>query len=127
MNDDDARTFAATWVDAWNRRDRDAIRAHYDQDAVLTSPMAARWFARDDGTVRGADELDDYLAVGLDAAPDLHLEFQHALAGVNGVTVVYTRENGTLMAEVMILNAAGRIRRAWAFCNGLIFPEWPRD
>lgn len=127
MNDFDAGAFAAAWVDAWNRHDPDAIRAHYAPDVVLTSPMAARWFARDDGTVRGSDELQDYLAVGLDTAPDLHLEVHHALAGVDGVTVVYTRENGALVAEVMILNPAGRICRAWAFYHGLVFPEWPRD
>ncbi len=114
MNDDDARAFAGAWVDAWNRR-------------VLTSPLAARWFARDDGTVRGAAELREYLDVGFYHAPDLHLEVQHTLVGVEGVTVVYTRENGAVVAEVMNLDAAGRIRFARAFYHGLVLPEWPRD
>lgn len=127
MNDDDAHAFAAAWVDAWNRHDLDAIRAHYDDDVVLTSPLAARWFARADGTLRGAAELQDYLAAEFQAAPDLHLEVQHTLIGVDGVTVVYTRESGALMAEVMSLNEGGRIRRAWAFCHGPVFPEWPPD
>lgn len=127
MNDDDARAFAAAWVDAWNRRDLDAILAHYAADVVLTSPLAARWFARADGTVLGTAELRDYLTVGLHAAPDLHLEVHHTLVGVDGVTVVYTRENGALVAEVMNLNAAGRIRRAWAFYHSLVLPEWPPD
>lgn len=127
MDDDDARTFAATWVDAWNRRDPEAILAHYDADVVLTSPLAARWFSRDDGTLRGLAELRDYLAVGFDVAPDLHFEVHHTLAGVNGVTVVYSRENGAQVAEVMILDAARRIRRAWAYYQGLVHPECPPD
>ena len=127
MNDDDARAFAGAWVDAWNRRDPDAILAHYASDAVLTSPLAARWFARDDGTVRGAAELREYLDVGLYHAPDLHLDVQHTLVGVEGVTIVYTRENGAVVAEVLSLDAAGRIRLARAFYHGLVLPEWPPD
>ena len=43
MNEDDARAFAAAWADVWNRRNLDAILAHYADDVVLTSPLAARW------------------------------------------------------------------------------------
>lgn len=127
MNDDDARAVAGAWVAAWNRRDLDAVLACYSADAVLTSPQAAHWFARDDGTIRGTDELRDYLEVEFNAAPQLHLEVQHTLVGVDGVTVVYARENGAVVAEVMNLDAAGRIRVARAFFQGLVFPERPRD
>jgi ketosteroid isomerase-like protein len=127
MNEEDAHAFVAAWADAWNRRDLNDVLAQYTADVELTSPLAAHWFARDDGTVRGTAELQDYLDVGFKAAPDLHLEVRHTLVGVDGVTVVYTRENGALIAEVMVLNAAGRIRRAWSYCHGLSLPEWPAD
>ena len=89
--------------------------------------QAAHWFARDDGTIRGTDELRDYLEVEFNTAPQLHLEVQHTLVGVDGVTVVYARENGAVVAEVMNLDPAGRIRVARAFFQGLVFPERPRD
>jgi ketosteroid isomerase-like protein len=127
MNDDDARAFAAAWVDAWNRRDPDAIRAHYATDVVLTSPLAARWYARADGTLRGADELQDFLDVEFHTAPDLHIELHHILIGVDGVTVVYSREDGAVVAEVLNLDEAGRIRRASAYYYGLPLREWPTD
>jgi ketosteroid isomerase-like protein len=127
MNDDDSRALAAAWVDAWNRRDVDAILARYSDDVVLTSPLTARWFGRADGSLHGDAELRDYLAVEFQAAPNLHLEVHHTLVGVDGVTVVYRREDGALVAEVMIINDAGRIRRAWAFYDGLVLPEWPCD
>ena len=123
MNDDDARAFAAAWVDAWNRRDVDAILARCTDDVVLTSPLAART----DGTLRGAAEVRDYLDVELHACPDLHLEVQHTLAGVDGITIVYTRESGALVAEVMILDAAGCIRRASVFYHHPVRPELPPD
>ena len=68
MNDDDAYAFAAAWVDAWNRRDLDAILEHYAADVELTSPLAVR----SDGTLRGTAELRDYLDVEFHACPDLH-------------------------------------------------------
>ena len=127
MLDDRAYGFAAAWVAAWNRRDLDAILEHYADDVVLTSPLVARRFARADGTLRGRDELREYVAVGLDSAPHLRIEPHHTLVGVDGVTVVYTRENGALVAEVMILDAQGKVRRARAFYHGLLLPEWPPD
>src|SRR5262245_33350589 len=53
MNEEDAHAFVAAWADAWNRRDLNGILARYTSDVELTSPLAAHWFARDDGTVRG--------------------------------------------------------------------------
>jgi hypothetical protein len=99
----------------------------YDDDAVLTSPMAARWFARADGTLRGKHEVRDYVAAGLDCAPDLHLEPQHTLVGVDGVTVLYMRETGALVAEMMLLTEVGTVRRARIFYHGLKLTQWPPD
>jgi ketosteroid isomerase-like protein len=127
MLDAEAHRFAAAWVAAWNRRDLDAIVEHYADDIVLTSPLVARRFVRVDGTLRGRDELREYVAVGLHSAPNLRIEPHHTLVGMDGVTVVYTRENGALVAEVMILNAQGKVRRARAFYHGLFLPEWPPD
>jgi ketosteroid isomerase-like protein len=127
MREDEVYRFVATWVAAWNQRDLDAITEHYADDVVLTSPLVARRFARASGTLRGRDELREYVAVGLHSAPNLYIEPHHTLVGVDGVTVVYTRENGALVAEVMILTPEGKVRRARAFYHGLLLPEWPPD
>jgi ketosteroid isomerase-like protein len=36
----EALEFAARWVAAWNRRDVDAVLAHYVDDATFISPKA---------------------------------------------------------------------------------------
>ena len=110
----------------WNCRDLDAVLACYSADAVLTSPEAPHWFARDDGTIRGTDELRDYLEVEFNALPS-GTSRSSTRWSADGVTVVYARENGAVVAQVMNLDAAGRIRVARAFFQGLVFPERPRD
>jgi ketosteroid isomerase-like protein len=127
MMSTEATRFATVWIDAWNRRDVDAILGLYADDVVLTSPLAARWLARTDGTLHGLDELRDYVATGLDSAPGLHLEPRHTLVGVDSVTVVYARETGTLVAEVMQLTAAGTVWRAHTFFLEPQLSEWVHD
>ena len=127
MDEDTARRIAAAWVAAWNRRDLDAILDCYAEQAVITSPLVGRRFARSDGTLRGLAELREYLAVSLPAAPDLHITPQHTLVGVDGVAVLYERESGALVAEVLLFDAAGKIRRSYAFYHGQHLAEWPPD
>ena len=37
----EAQGFAEEWAAAWNRRDVDAVLAHFHDDVVFTSPVAA--------------------------------------------------------------------------------------
>jgi SnoaL-like domain len=127
MTEDEARRISTSWVAAWNRGDLEAIVAHYAESIVLTSPLVARRFARADGTLRGLAELREYVAVGLHGAPDLRIEPRATLIGVDGVTVLYARESGALVAEVLRFDAAGKVRRSYVFYHGQHLAEWPTD
>jgi ketosteroid isomerase-like protein len=61
--------FARDWVDAWNRSDADAVLAHYADDAVFVSPLAAR--VTGNAEVRGKAALGAYWrkALGLLTSP----------------------------------------------------------
>ena len=43
MTEDEARSFAADWIEAWNSHDLDRIMTHYAEDLVLVSPIAAQF------------------------------------------------------------------------------------
>src|SRR5271165_2995773 len=106
-----AREFAQDWVDAWNGHDLERILTHYDDEALLTSPVAAR-LLNGDGTVRGKAALREYFLRGLQAFPDLRFDLIDALWGTETIVVYYfnnVRRNKT--AEVMLMNSAGKIRR----------------
>ena len=58
MTKAEALEFAERWVEAWNRRDIDAVLAHYLEDATFVSPKAQTFVGTP--VIRGKDELERY-------------------------------------------------------------------
>lgn len=54
----DPNAFASTWIEAWNRRDIDALVSHYTPDARFVSPVAAK--RTGSSVVIGREALADY-------------------------------------------------------------------
>jgi ketosteroid isomerase-like protein len=105
--------FAQDWLEAWNAHDLERILAHYAESVEFTSPLVARFFDVPDRALHGKAALRDYFGKALDAAPGLRFELLHVLEGVASVTLVYrSLPRDVLAAEVMELDAAGRVRRA---------------
>jgi predicted ester cyclase len=109
-----ARAFAEEWVNGWNSHDLERILAHYDDEVILTSPVALK-LLHGDGTVRGKAALREYFLRGLQAYPDLRFDLIDALWGTETIVIYYINNvRGSKTAEVMLLNAAGKICRVWA-------------
>jgi ketosteroid isomerase-like protein len=109
-----ARVLAEEWIAAWNRHDLDAILLHYAEEVEFTSPFVVRLLDDPTGTVRGKAALRDYFARGLAAYPDLRFELLQVLVGVESVSVYYRSVGNRLAAEVMELDAQGRVVRVLA-------------
>lgn len=101
------------WCEAWNRRDLDAVMAHYAVDVVFTSPTVVTRWGHADGTLRGIDALRAHFAIGI-AAPDLHFDLVDVLQGTGETTVLYRRETGALVADANVYDVHGHIVRAVA-------------
>lgn len=99
-----ARQFAEDWVAAWNRRDLEAILSHYTDDIILQSPLALERLGLPEGRVSGKAAVRAYFQHGLDMTPNLHFELIDVLIGVDGVTILYSRETNTLVGDVTVLN-----------------------
>ena len=61
-----AQAFAKEWIDAWNSHDLERILTHYDDEVLLTSPVALN-IQSGDGNVRGKEALRAYFQRGLQA------------------------------------------------------------
>lgn len=108
------REFAHEWASAWNTHDLERILAHYDEQVILTSPVALRLLSGD-GTVRGKPALRDYFAKGLQAFPSLRFNLAEVFWGTETIVLSYLNNvRGNKTAEVMLMNSAGRICRVWA-------------
>ncbi len=96
--------FAQLWVDAWNNHDVEAVLAHFHEDVVFTSPVAARVVPASGGQVRGKPALRDYWTRALAQLPDLHFEIVGVYRGVSTVVINYRNHRGQLVNEVLIFD-----------------------
>ena len=109
ISEEQAAAFARDWFDAWNRHDLEAILAHYDENVVFRSPFVAKLAGEPFGTLRGRTRLRAYFAEALRKYPDLHFSDLRVHAGVSSVALTYRSVAGLDAAEVMTLDAAGRV------------------
>ena len=109
-----AREFAQEWIDAWNSHDLERILTHYEDEVLLSSPVALK-LLKGDGTVRGKAALREYFLLGIQAFPNLRFDLIDTLWGTETIVICYFNNvRGSKTAEVMLLNAAGKIRHVWA-------------
>jgi acyl-CoA thioesterase FadM/ketosteroid isomerase-like protein len=117
MTDVWAQAFARSWTDAWNRRDVEAVLAHYADDAVFVSPTAARVVGNP--VVEGKAALRAYWQAALEQIESLKFTLEEALwsARTGTLTVVYQSQLGsqapTRAVEIMSFRA-GRVVRGEA-------------
>ena len=104
MDHDTAIEFAQRWRGDWNAHDLDALLAHFTDDVVFTSPIAAQVMPGCDGTLRGKAELRQYWAEGLRRIPDLHFEVEDVYVGVHTVVINYRNHVGNLVNEVLVFD-----------------------
>ena len=107
-----AQTFAAQWLDAWNRHDIEAILSHYADDIVFLSPLAHQRVGN--GQVIGIEALRDYWSIGLAQQPHLRFELDRVLTGYGVVTICYRNHRGQSVAETFEFQEFGKVKRAYA-------------
>ncbi len=104
MDRQQARIRAEQWIGAWNERNLDAIMEHYTPSVRFSAPTVISRWKKADGILMGTDALRQHFKRGLERAPNLHFELVDVLMGVDGMTIVYRRETGALVVDVVLLN-----------------------
>jgi hypothetical protein len=92
MDREGTAEFASHWAEAWNRRDLDALLAHFSDAVVFSSPRALE--AVGAPTVRGKAALRRYWEIALQRANVLHFSVERVLwdAAASELAIVYDRE-----------------------------------
>lgn len=111
MDGKSAHRFVASWLRAWNAHDIDGVVAHFAEDAIFTSPVAAQLLPETGGVLRGTDEIRRYWTIGLERIPDLHFEIENVYAGLSTIVINYRNHTGALVAEVLRFDGSGRVTR----------------
>jgi len=92
--------------------------AHYADNVVLTSPVAAMLLNDPEGMVRGKEPLRGYFQKGLQAYPDLKFELIEVMWGLTSVVLHYRNQKGTKSGEFMEFDPHGKIMRVVANYSG---------
>ena len=98
--------FADDWVQAWNSHDVEAVLAHFHDDVVFSSPIAARLLPDSLGVVRGKEALRHYWTTPLVLLPDLHFDVIGVYQGESTLVINYRNHRGELVNEVLTFDGA---------------------
>ena len=96
--------FSREWIAGWNAHDLNAVLAHFHDDVVFTSPLAAQLVPDSRGVIRGKTALRAYWTEGLERSPDLHFVLEGVYVGVNTLVIHYLRHDRRLANEVLIFD-----------------------
>ena len=123
LNHDGMMRFAADWIANWNRRDVDAVLAHFAEEAEFTSPLARTFAGR--SVLRGKVELEAYWRAALGRIQVLEFVLDRAIWDERRRELVVICEanlNGERKraCEIMTFDAEGRQVRGEAMYGALI-------
>ncbi len=97
----DAVAFSEQWVEAWNAHDVELVLAHFHEDVVFTSPVAARLLPDTAGVVHGKVALRHYWTQALQRIPNLRFVVEDVYQGVDTIAIVYRNQADSLVCEVL--------------------------
>ena len=105
----DPDTYAEEWIGAWNAHDIEAVLAHFSDDVVFTSPVAARVVPESGGALRGKAALRDYWTKALAQQPELRFEMIGVYRGESTLVINYRNHRRQLVNEVLGLQTSSEI------------------
>ena len=112
-----AQSFARQWIGAWNSHDLTAIMQLYADDIVFQSPYIIKLGMNEEGVITSKSELETYFSKALTVYSDLHFELHEVLCGASSVILLYKSVNDRMAAELMQLDAEGKISLVKAHYN----------
>lgn len=112
LNKEFAQNFAHNWIDAWNRRDLQAILDHYAEEIEFSSPLAHKLGAGEHGQILGKQHLTRYWSQALAGISELHLSLEVVLLGTDSLTLLYDGPAGRA-TETMWFSPAGLVNRSF--------------
>ncbi len=107
-----ARTFATSWIAAWNAHDIERILSHYCDDFEMVSPLIVSRMGVPSGVLKGKAAVRPYWEIGLAAEPPLRFELLDVFVGIDSVVIYYDSFGRNRVAELFYFNADGLVTRA---------------
>ena len=105
----DAKAFSRQWAQLWNAHDVEALLAHFHNDVLWTSPVAAEMYPETAGVIRGKASLRRYWTGAVKRLTDLHFVVEAVYRGIDTVVINYRNQKGGLVNEVLRFDDDGMV------------------
>lgn len=92
MNSSSLETLAHKWLDAFNRKDLEALLNLYDRDAQHYSPKLKLRKPETNGLINGREQLRAWWQDAFDRLPSLYYKCTNLIAANNQVFIEYIRQ-----------------------------------
>jgi hypothetical protein len=102
---------AIQWVDDWNHRNIEQVMSHYSEEVLFYSPTVIRRWNQPKGILVGKSAVERHFRKAMEEVPDIHFEFKSLLFGAESIILIYERETGNLVADLVLFNAEGKINK----------------
>jgi len=118
MNRTEAVEYAKRWIDDWNRRDVEAVLAHFDEDVTFSSPTALATIGAP--AVHGKAALRAYWLAALQHVKSLRFSLLRVVWDPEGseLAIVYDRlvnDRPDRASENLHFDPSGRVVRGEVF------------
>jgi ketosteroid isomerase-like protein len=118
MNRSEAVEYAERWIDDWNRRDVEAVLAHFDEDVTFSSPTALETIGMP--AVRGKAALRSYWLAALQRIRSLRFSLERIVWDPDGseLAIIYDRhvnDRHDRASEVLHFGQSGKVVRGEVF------------
>jgi hypothetical protein len=113
-----ANEYAYQWIDAWNRRDVEAVLDHFEDDIVFSSPKALETVGVP--SVRGKSALRQYWVTALRSATSLRFTLVRVIwdQDASELAIIYDRQvndRRDRASEILKFTPSGRVARGEVF------------
>jgi hypothetical protein len=96
--------FSDQRVRAWNAHDVEAVLAHFHDDVVFTSPVAAEFLPETAGKIRVKPALRHYWTQALQRIPNLQFVVEGVYRGIDTIVIAYRNQDDRRVSEVLRFN-----------------------
>jgi ketosteroid isomerase-like protein len=106
---------SSDWITAWNNGDIESLLNYYADDVIFYSAAAKNRWGVPDGKLVGKIAIENHFRKAFEEFPSMKITFRKLLEGTGGVLLVYERESGKMMADLVQFNEQKKVSEVRVF------------
>jgi ketosteroid isomerase-like protein len=120
MNIETVKRHAQDWIEAWNQKNIENIMVHYADNIEFAAITVTKRWDIPSGILNGKAALRKHFLKGIELAPGLKFEFIDILIAPDSFGILYKRETGAFVTDIITFDENNKIKTAKAFYGNVL-------